>query len=70
MRTFVDEVVTPDALVCFLFGRFRTLVHLTALCSQAREEDGKLPSLSVIEAMEWVATHLRAVYVIYFGPEN
>lgn len=61
MRKFVDEIVYPDAQVCWS-NSFNG--HLQSLNSrlQAREEDGKQPSLSVIQAMAWVVIFLSRVY--------
>lgn len=53
VRKFVDEVVFPDAMV----SPERTFTNDPSLDidTQAREEDGKRPSLSVIEKMAYVA---------------
>jgi hypothetical protein len=52
MRKFTDEIVVPDAVVRLSVFCYSTLSLRTPL--QAREEDGKPPSASVVEAMAYV----------------
>ena len=56
MRKFVDEFVYPDAQVSTFLDIRKRSSHMYCL-QQAREEDGKRPSQSVIDAMAAVNLH-------------